>query len=617
MGRISEGWRRCRLGRGAPDRGKHGSRRKAARAVVLATASLALAAVLAPSGPAPAATTQAAGTAPVRAAFYYPWSLPDWPSSLASLPYAPELGAYDSATDTVVQQQVRWMRYANVDAGIAYWNGQLSDTDSRISGILRATGDSPVKWSLFYEPEANSDPTVAEIQADLAYISARYASQPQYLRIADKPVLFVHAGAADTCDLAQRWADANTAGFYLVLDSVSGFASCAAQPDSWFDYAPQTAESHLPGYSYAISPGYWKLGDPQPTRVRMRGTEFDTPIQNMVASNEPLQLIETWNKWDEGSQVEPATTWISPVHCLTIGRLCTGIYLNRLHRAVPESIVSAAGDIACDPTDADFNNGLGVIDPVDGACRQAATAPLLAGSDAVLALGDTQYEASSTANYAASYDRSWGAYKDITHPIPGDHEYQVPGAADYFNYFGSAAGDPSKGYYFFDIGSWHIVALNSECDVVSCAAGGAQETWLKGDLHRHRNFQCTLAIWHFPHFSDGPHVPDELGSTAPFWQDLYDAGAELVLSGNDHNYQRFAPMKADGTADPAKGIRQFIVGTGGKSFTTPTGSKAEVRHPGSFGVLRLTLYANRYEWQFVPEGADTTGFTDSGSGTCH
>jgi hypothetical protein len=405
--------------------------------------------------------------------------------------------------------------------------------------------------------------------------------------------------------MAQRWHDANTLDFYLVLQTVSGYAGCLAQPDAWHAYAPGVAESHVPGSSFAISPGAGAS--------RLSVPEWDAAIRDMYESGEPLQLVTSWNQWDENSEVEAGNGWVHPV-CLTpTRRPCTGVFANRLHKTMPESIVSAAGDIACDPTDVSFNNGDGVAD----ACRQRATSDLLTGSDAVLTLGDEQYEDGTLASFAASYDPTWGRFAAITHPTPGDHEYGVAGASGYFDYFGAAAGDPAKGYYSFDLGSWHVVSLNSNCNVVSCAAGSEQEQWLQGDLYRHRGNACTLAFWHFPHFTDGPHVADEAGSTGALWQDLHDAGAELVLSGNDHSYQRFGPKQADGTDDPASGVRQFIVGTGGKSFTTPQGTGAEVRHPGSFGVLRLTLYAERYDWEFVKAAGDTTSFTDSGSADCH
>jgi hypothetical protein len=414
--------------------------------------------------------------------------------------------------------------------------------------------------------------------------------------------------------MASRWAAANNPSFYLVLRVVPGYASCSSQPDGWHEYAPNVGESQVPGQSYSISPGYWKAGEATPQMARKRGIVFDDAIERMVASEAPFQLITSWNRWDEGTSVEPATSWVHP-SCIALGRRCTGIYLNRLHKAVPETVVSAAGDIACDPGDPSWNGGNGVADPVNGACRQKFTANLLAGSDAVLALGDTQYEPSSTANYDASFNATWGAFKSIIHPTPGDHEYQVPGAADYFSYFGSAAGEPGNGYYSFDLGSWHVVSLNSNCNAVSCAKGSPQELWLIRDLWAHRFAQCTLAFTHFPHFTDGPHVADETGSTQALWDDLYAFGAELMLNGNDHSYQRFAPKKPDGTNDPSRGIRAFIVGTGGKSFTTPQGTTAELRHPGSFGVLRLKLYAQGYTWQFVPEAGDS--FTDSGTGDCH
>jgi hypothetical protein len=252
-------------------------------------------------------------------------------------------------------------------------------------------------------------------------------------------------------------------------------------------------------------------------------------------------------------------------------------------------------------------------------CHEKNTADLLSGVDAVLTLGDLQYENATTSKFAASYDPTWGQFKPITYPVPGNHEYNTAGAADYFTYFGAAAGDPTKGYYSVDIGSWHVIALNSNCSVVSCAAGSDQEIWLQADLAANADKQCTLAMWHQPHFTDGPHQPDDDGSTAPFWDDLYAAGAELILNGHDHSYQRFPLLKSDGTRDPA-GIREFVVGTGGKdqdATPSPGTPPSELAHGGTFGVLKLSLYKGGYDWQFVPEQGATSKFSDYGSSNCH
>ena len=282
------------------------------------------------------------------------------------------------------------------------------------------------------------------------------------------------------------------------------------------------------------------------------------------------------------------------------------------HSPVTGARIAAAGDIACDPGSPRFRNGLGTgFD-----CRQRATSDLLVGGgyEAVLALGDIQYEVGAGAAFEASYDASWGRVKPVTRPVPGNHEYRTAGAAGYFEYFGAAAGDPTKGYYSYELGNWHVVALNSNCAAVGgCDAGSAQERWLRADLAAHPS-RCTLAYWHHPRYSSGWHGSDS--SYVAFWQALVDADADLVLVGHDHDYERFAPQDAGGRRDLERGIREFVVGTGGKNLRpfTRVSPNSEARDATSLGVLELTLGANEYEWRFR---AAVGSFTDSGSASCH
>jgi hypothetical protein len=196
------------------------------------------------------------------------------------------------------------------------------------------------------------------------------------------------------------------------------------------------------------------------------------------------------------------------------------------------------------------------------------------------------------------------------------HDYLTPGARDYFQYFGATAGELGKGYYSYDLGAWHIVVLNSLCwAAAGCAAGSPQESWLRADLAAHAT-ECTLAYWHHPRFSSGLH--GNLIPVQPFWQALYDNGADVVLNAHDHLYERFAPQDPNGAADSARGIREFIVGTGGRShsrFGPAILSTSEVRNADTFGVLKLTLHATSYEWEFIPEAGKS--FTDSGAAACH
>ena len=286
-------------------------------------------------------------------------------------------------------------------------------------------------------------------------------------------------------------------------------------------------------------------------------------------------------------------------------------------KAVADPVIMAAGDIACDPTDEGYNGGAGSADR----CHQLATSNLLLSRplDAVLPLGDIQYDSATTARINAVYAPTWGRVLSITRPILGNHESGT--AAGYFDYFNGPgvadgpAGPRGKGYYSFDLGTWHLVALNSNCSSVSCSAGSEQETWLRADLAAHPA-NCTLAYWHHPRYSSGHD-----GSNAfmqPLWEALQDAQAELVLSGHSHDYERFAPLDRNGDVDGAGGIRQFVVGTGGAFFTGGLGSLAphsEVAQNDTFGVLELTLHPASYDWRFVPEAGGT--FADAGSEPCH
>ncbi len=286
---------------------------------------------------------------------------------------------------------------------------------------------------------------------------------------------------------------------------------------------------------------------------------------------------------------------------------------SELEAAATSVTVAAAGDIACDPAASSFKSGNGTSTE----CHMKATSNLLVAMkpSAVLTLGDAQYENGTLSAFQKSYGPSWGRLKAITHPAVGNHEYQTSSASGYFSYFGSAAGDRKKGYYSYNLGSWHLIALNSNCSLVGgCHTGSVQETWLKADLAAHKT-KCTLAYWHHPRYSSGEH-----GSTpalTDLWQTLYNANAEVVLSGHDHHYERFAPQNARGGKDTARGLRQFVVGTGGKShYAVGTAvANSEVRNATTYGVLRLTLNASSYSWRFVPEAGKT--FTDSGTANCH
>jgi hypothetical protein len=273
-------------------------------------------------------------------------------------------------------------------------------------------------------------------------------------------------------------------------------------------------------------------------------------------------------------------------------------------------VISAAGDIVCPPgrkRDSEFKK--------PNSCEMDDTAKLVGAiqPDAVLTLGDNQYPSGALADFETMYAESWGAYRDITFPVPGNHEYGTPGARGYYAYFGERAGEPDKGYYSYDLGSWHLVALNSECDHIGgCGDSDPQATWLRQDLNSHPR-KCVLAYWHRPRFSSGNHGNDL--DLDPLWRILADADADLALSGHDHDYERFTPMNAEGEADP-EGLTEFVVGTGGAThyrFHNPEAASA-IRIAGRHGVLRLELTDQAYGWQFMaaPDGE----VLDSGNTPC-
>jgi len=278
-----------------------------------------------------------------------------------------------------------------------------------------------------------------------------------------------------------------------------------------------------------------------------------------------------------------------------------------------DPVVAAAGDIACDPADTFYNGGLGTAT----ACRMKATSDLaLAGGyDAVLLLGDNQYLDGSLAKYQLVFGPTWGRLGSLLRPAPGNHEYETPGAAGYFDYFGAAAGKRTEGWYSYELGTWHVVVLNSNCAAIGgCGPGSSQLRWLAADLAAHPR-ACTLAYWHHPRFSSGQHNDD--ATYDAFWRTLYAAGADLVLVGHDHDYERFAPQDPDGRPDPAYGIREIVAGTGGREvrpFATLR-ANSEARNAQDLGLLQLRLRTDGYDWQFLPAPGGT--FTDAGSAGCH
>jgi hypothetical protein len=568
---------------------------------------------------------------PIRAAFYYDWYPEAWRQGGLSpfTHFAPSLGFYNSGDRRVIAAHVGAMRYAHLDAAIVSWWGPGTRSDARFPKLL-AAAPTAFRWAAYYEREGQGDPSPASIRRDLLSLRAHAASSPGYLRINGRFVVFVYGSGPEGCGTAQRWREANTVGAYVVLKVFPGYRACGVQPEGWHQYGPAKAEDNQSPYAFSISPGFYQAAE-HAERLPRDGAAWTSAVMGMVASHARFQLVTTFNEWGEGTAVESSEQWRSDSGY--------GSYLDVLHALVParipqpatpgpasatggsDPVIAAAGDIACDPGSQYFKGGLGTRT----ACAQRATAALLRPDlSAVLTLGDTQYEDNDYSKYLASFDPSWGRFKSMIRPTIGNHEYLTPRAGGYFQYFGSAAGDPSRGYYSYDIGRWHLISLNSECGQIGgCGRGSAQESWLRADLAAHPAF-CTLAYWHEPRFSSGQH--GDAQQMALIWNDLVAARADVVLAGHNHDYERFDPLAAAPPSSskyqnptPAPdGIRAFVVGTGGRSlygFAEDPLTAEVVRNADTYGVLELTLHPSRYDWRFVPAAGGT--FTDAGFGSCH
>jgi len=233
----------------------------------------------------------------------------------------------------------------------------------------------------------------------------------------------------------------------------------------------------------------------------------------------------------------------------------------------------------------------------------------------VITLGDNAYQGGTAKEFAACYAPTWGPFRNRSRPAVGNHDYDTTGGAAYSSYFGAAAGPRGKGWYSYDAGPWHVVVLNANCDKVACGKGSEQERWLQSDLAAHHN-RCTLAYWHQARFvSDNNH--GDTPAVGPFWDDLYQYGADLVLSAHAHIYERFGPQTPSAKADPAYGIREIVVGTGGEGHYAigAVQPNSQVRNADTFGVIRLTLHPGSYDSKFLPIAGQK--FTDSGTGSCH
>jgi hypothetical protein len=250
-------------------------------------------------------------TFPIRATFYYPWFPEAWnqQSIYPYTNYTPQLGYYSNADQNIVKQHIAMMQYAHIDAAIASWWGQGSQTDTKIAGLLNASAGTNFRWALYYENESTGDPSVSQIHSDLVYIHDHYGTNANFLRVNGKFVVFVYAAANDACGMADRWKQANTVGAYIVLKVFPGFASCANQPEDWHQYCPAVPTDSQGSISYVISPGFWLKGNAE--RLARDINRWNQNVRDMVASGARWQLIATFSEWGEGTAVEPAAQWAS------------------------------------------------------------------------------------------------------------------------------------------------------------------------------------------------------------------------------------------------------------------------------------------------------------------
>jgi hypothetical protein len=512
------------------------------------------------------------------------------------------------------------MQYGNIQAGILSWWGQGKPTDDRVPIILNAThqsGYADFRWAIYYEKEGTQNPTVSELTSDLAYVRDRYASDPNYLKVNGRFVVFVYNGNDTSCEITDRWKQANAGmGAFVVLKVFPNYLTCANQPDSWHQYGPAAREDQQGNFSFTISPGYWKVGEAE--QLARDPAAFRTAIRDMMASNAAWQLVTTFNEWGEGTPVEKALEWQSGSGY--------GEYLDALHEngapipsrtpspiattspteAATPAVMLALGDIAkCKGTPPA---------PTSGAM---ITADMLADtSGPIFTLGDSSNDTGTAEDYANCYDPSWGKLKDRTYPAIGNHDQIAdPDAHPFFDYFGAAAHPDSHAYYWLDLGAWHVVVLNAECSLAGgCGASSPQVTWLRDNLAETTK-KCILAIFHQPLFTSG--TQSETPGMIEFWKALYDFRADVILNGHNHNYERFALQDPNRSPVP-DGIREFVVGTGGASLdnsTLPLAPNEQVRSAAAYGYLKLILNSDSYDWQFVAQPGKT--LNDSGHTACH
>ena len=458
----------------------------------------------------------------------------------------------------------------------------ITDTSDgpRVSGTSNDWSETTLTWN------GRPAPTTAPVaDAGAIAVGAWMELDVTQLVSGNGTVSFVlTATSTDGVDFDSRESTTATFRPELVVEALTSSAPVPVSP-------PLTSGVAQEGQTLTGSLGTWNGS--QPMTFAKQWQRCDAAGEGCVDVPDEVGDTFTLTQSDVGTRIRLVVTATNVDGSATASSAPTSAIIG-----AGDIVVAAAGDIAGCTWNTD-----------------EATAQLLDAIDPayVLTLGDNAYESGTDAEFANCYEPTWGRHKAKTRPSPGNHEYNTPGATGYYAYFGSAAGDPARGYYAFDLGPWRLYSLNTNCSSVPCGAGSEQEQWLRADLAANPR-SCVAAFMHYPRFSSGSsHGSNPV--VGALWTALYDHGADLVLAGHDHSYERFARLTPAGTIDTTSGVRSFVVGTGGAGlypFGAPlTGSEAR---SATHGVLRLVLRDTGYDWQFVAVPGST--FTDAGSETC-
>ena len=565
-------------------------------------------------------------TPPLRGAFYYPWYPETWTVNGAHVLYTPQLGYYGSSSAIVVDAHVRELDRAKIDVAIASWWGQSTHSEAtRIPLLLNRTTalSLPLRWSVYYEPEGSGNPTVTQLRAQLGYLMATYAGRPEYARVGGKPVIFVY-NVGDGCEVADRWRQATGGQWYVSLKVFSGYRTCASQPDTWHQYAGSSASDRQSGYSYTISPGFWRADEPSP-RLARDPVRFKQNVRDMVASNEPWQLVVSFNEWGEGTAVEQATQWGST-------------YLDAL--ATDGGTPPPPPTLPPPPPPPSTTATFAAVGDLGGNSRSEATLGAIGSSGAsfALLLGDASYEEVAPESAGCTWTR--GRLPIGFELVAGNHEEdsRVDGfirsfAACMPSRMG-AIGDYGTEYYF-DTGPLRVImiAANLTVDAVryDYVSGNPHYTWLRDRIRDAKAGGRQVVVAMHKNCLTAGTKPCEIGDAL---QDLLIAErVDLVLHGHEHTYQRLAQLScanpgvfeaacvADSGADgvySADGTVFVIAGSGGRSLNTI--NQADPEYPyvtrwlgaqspnAGQGFLKLVVSPTEIAVTFV--GATTT-FTDS------